>query len=368
MRFPPFQKRRTHRLDRLQLIIAFLGGWIGALYLCNCKCTFEGFRQQTQIKPRLSKGSTSDTTQLRQQQQQQSRTAVLFMTGSNDEYRSQKVKELAEQFGDDFWVIWGPNPKKDTYSSECPHKAYARCIEQWDITETKKLSHRCCSQEKAIMWAMFNRNDYDYIWFMEDDVHYTDMDALLETMNNQEPDADVVNQERIYRAGNWWYANQTRTHMKKVFTDEQLDQFHGHAMMNFFRFSRRYLDTLDQVFLSMDSEWTFFEGLFPTVAQVYGYKWVRYARPIFSMRNRPCVTEFNEPGIYHPVKFRNGQPFPCHCFDSHCHTFPDKPECLPCAEIRAANIFDLSQNEKVLAGLVQPESPTANMTVTEENV
>lgn len=339
--------RSNNRRYRLPLILAFLGGWGGALYVCNCHCTMDSMVGQGSVDMRKTIGVPTASVA---NAKPTNRTALVFVTSSHEEYHTKKIKEMAQQFGNDFWVVWDSKKQPD-----CPHKEYAQCIDEWTLSKTNNLSHRCCAQEKSIMWAMDNRHSFDHVWFMEDDTHYTDMGTLVQIMNSQPKDSDVVNQERIYRAKDWWYENTTREAMRSVFSDQQLDQFHGHAMMNFYRLSQRYLESLHNVYQNMGEEWVFFESLFPTVAQVYGLKWTRYPRPIFSTRNRPCVTEFKEPGIYHPVKFRNGQFFPCHCFDSHCYTFPDNEECQPCAEIRAANIFDLTHDEKILAGLIDPE-------------
>ena len=382
----------------LHILMFFMGGWSLALYACDCRCTFsmdllglqEHYRSLDSVTSEqsasLKESFVNGNAEFAQAQAQSAlqvtnitkalealktvngkpvRTVVMLMTGSQDDYHAKKVKELSELFGKDFYVSFN-NKKKPEW--DCPHRDYAQCIERYNISETRKLSHKCCAQEQGIMWAMNNRHNFDYIWFMEDDAHYTDIPALLKVMlAGQDPAADVINQEEMFDVQGWWYEQDTREKLKAVFSDEQLDKFHAHSMMNFYRLSRTFLDRLEEVFHGMDQTWTFFEGLYPTVAQVYGLTWTQYERPILSMRNRPCVTEFNEPGIYHPVKYRNGQLFPCQCFDDHCFTFPNLPECAECPAIRAADMFDLTIREKKFAGL-ETVPPTPSPTLPAKSV
>ena len=300
-------------------------------------------------------------------------TILVFMTSAFDnEYVTSKVKELAQQFGDNFWVAW--DNKNHT---ACPHKAYAQCIEEWPISDTKKLSHRCCAQEKAVMWAMDNRNTFDHVWFMEDDVHYSDMDYLLHIMNSQEVDADVVNQKfpsKIKNPKHWRFSEETRAELMSFFSVEQLDRHHYHRLMNFYRLSHNFLDKLEGVYNGMGQQWTFFEALFPTISSVYGLKWTKWTPEKHFMEFRPCHTNFTEPGIYHPVKYRDGKPFPCHCFAaySYCAPWnrkfvPGAKQCLDCpAFIRAAGNFTLDRKEQLFLDKLATLAKKNNRTILEE--
>jgi hypothetical protein len=211
------------------------------------------------------------------------------------------------------------------------------------------------------MWAMDNRNTFGHVWFMEDDVHYTDMDSLLGIMNSQEVDVDLVyqNDPGILKESAWrYYRNKTRAELMSFFTEEQLGIHHQNVMLNFFRLSRTYLDKLEEVYDGMGQQWAFFEALFPTVASFYDLKRMQWtpAEKQHSMEFRPCYTNFTVPGLYHPVKFRDGKPFPCHCFEWYSEVCSPRyngtsynprawQQCLECPAARKAN-FTLTKSER----------------------
>jgi hypothetical protein len=65
----------------------------------------------------------------------QPHTTFLFLTSTlNDDYITNKIKELAQHFGKDFWIIWD-----NKGHPECLHKMYAQCIDDWPISNTTKL-------------------------------------------------------------------------------------------------------------------------------------------------------------------------------------------------------------------------------------
>ena len=304
----------------------------------------------TQTKVRVSVSSNNVTTSTNQTNENLRTILVLMTSAFDNEEITNMVKELAQQLGDNFWVAWD---NKD--HTECPHKAYAQCIEDWPISNTTKLSHKCCAQEKAVMWAMDNRKTFDHVWFMEDDIRYSDMDYLLHIMNSQEVDADVVNQKHPSKVKNlktWVFGEETRAELMSFFSAEQLDRHHHHRLMNFYRLSHNFLDKLEEVYNGMGQQWTFFEALFPTISSVYGLKWTKWTPEKHFMEFRPCHTSFTEPGIYHPVKYRDGKPFPCHCFAHYWNCapwnsrfVPGAKECLDCpAFIRAAGNITLMSN------------------------
>ena len=161
----------------------------------------------------------------------------------------------------------------------------------------------------------------------------------------------------------WHWGNATRTDFLKYFTNDLLEQHHGHAMLNFFRMSQQYLIVLDEVYTNiLNEEWIFFESLFPTVVSMFNMTWDVYHHPFKSMRFRPCYTSFPEEGMYHPVKYRNGQYFPCHCFeaDSSCYNINKqeknimtRPECKQCLALIRNHTFDLSLEEKRQLALIE---------------
>jgi predicted nucleotidyltransferase len=167
------------------------------------------------------------------------------------------------------------------------------------------------------MWAMDNRKMIDHVWFMEDDVHHSNLNYLLEIMNIQDVDTDIAYQKdpgHLTKNGQWHYKNLTRQAMLSFFSEDQLDRHHQNVMLNFFYLSQRYLEKLVEVYQGMGQQWAFFESLFPTVTGVYDLRWTTFTpKKHFMHGSKPCHTNLTEKGVYHPVTYHDGKLFPCHC-------------------------------------------------------
>ena len=248
-----------------------------------------------------------------------SRNTLLYITSTlNEEYILQKIRDMVQVFGQNFVVIWDNQENKS-----CPENItkYARCIDKWQWADNMRgLTHKtCCGWQKAATWATDNRNSSDYFWFMEEDVHFTNVSLLEQLLHNTngiyEDSADLVVQEKPHKATITW-AHYVRT--KKLLasrngweawnTDAQV-----HGMMNLYRLSRRFLTKLEEDFYSNKNTWVFFETYFACLANLRDLKtsyWRDY-EVSETMRFRPCFTEFPEPGIYHPVKVKDGKYAEC---------------------------------------------------------
>jgi hypothetical protein len=125
-------------------------------------------------------------------------------------------------------------------------------------------------------------------------------------------------------------------------------------MLNFFYLSQRYLEKLVEVYQGMGKQWAFFESLFPTLTGVYDLKWTTFTpKKHFMHGSKPCHTNLTEKGLYHPVKYRDGKPFPCHCFVGYwkCAPWnskfvPGAKECSDCPAARATGNFTLNLKEQ----------------------
>lgn len=265
--------------------------------------------------------------------QSNTRTMLLYMTDSTSQHTRQQIRELQQEFGEDMRVVWG-----NEHEPQCP---YDHCIDQWPISKTRKLSHFCCGQEYAITWAIDNRHMFEHVWFMEDDVHYTDIEALRMVLRDSKySQADTVTQEGKYSVKDWFYEDESKQAIEEWLGPAMLDdhpEVLQHSMMNFYRLSRKFLGKLGEVYHQNDEEWLFFEALFPTVSNVYNMSWYTFSRPEFSMEHRPCKTEFLESGIYHPVKFHLGEPFACECYEDafrkNCKKQPAARGCQMCKKL-----------------------------------
>eukprot|EP00522_Entomoneis_paludosa_P016109 CAMPEP_0172463948 /NCGR_PEP_ID=MMETSP1065-20121228/48843_1 /TAXON_ID=265537 /ORGANISM="Amphiprora paludosa, Strain CCMP125" /LENGTH=272 /DNA_ID=CAMNT_0013220035 /DNA_START=8 /DNA_END=826 /DNA_ORIENTATION=- len=209
----------------------------------------------------------------------------------------------------------------------------------------------CCGIQKAVAWAVSNRYALDYVWIMEEDVHFTsgeELEALVQnnwTLSAQpqdpehlqptsitsssarkhqmyRPTADLVLQMDYVDLGTttlsstlggnrvgWDKQERCRQqfqHEMQWLSDTQLNQYHAFSMLNLFRVSRHFLTHLEQVFHNTGNRYGFFESFFPTLARVehldidvWPYQIVRKRH---SMVGR-CWSYFPVPGFYHPAKW-----------------------------------------------------------------
>jgi hypothetical protein len=85
--------------------------------------------------------------------------------------------------------------------------------------------------------------------------------------------------------------------------------------------SKDLLAALEEVYIDLGKEWFFFEALLPSVAVSNRFNlthasWLQQLQDItnstYVMTVMPrCMTHFEKPGIYHPVKYQDGKFISC---------------------------------------------------------
>jgi hypothetical protein len=241
-----------------------------------------------------------------------SRTMILFVTYQDNDMNHKRIEEMSSLFKKNFMVVWS-NPNQPT----CPFqemKDAGLCLDTYEISESHRLSHKCCGQEMALMWAMENRHLFDNVWLMEDDVYATDISELAKLISLDSP-ADFLHQRGHFLHSwddQWFYANEVRQDLKGLFntSDMKTDIF------NIFRMSKDLLAALEEVYIDLGHEWFFFEALLPSVVVSNRFNlthasWrlqLKDTNSTYVMTVTPrCITQFEKPGIYHPVKYKDGK-------------------------------------------------------------
>lgn len=272
----------------------------------------------------------------------ESRSMLLYILSSRNEYQLQKVKDMALAFGEDFLLIW--DNKNDPLCPE-EYSGLTGCIDAWKWADSKRgiTEKSCCGIQKAVAWATDNRHTFDYAWFMEEDVHYTNIALLqqvvLNTRGAYTATADLVLQHSLSPLSRQFYVNRTDDQLDQLFGQHNWDRKHvsnwgsgkrarkyqlalrtyfgrdmaehqSHVMMNLFRLSPSFLAKTEEYFHANQDQWAFFETYFPTLASAHHLDvsvWSRLPDAKGEwMRWKPCWTEFPQEGIYHPAKW-NGE-------------------------------------------------------------
>jgi len=226
---------------------------------------------------------------------------------------------MSNAFQENFIVVWDTWWSRWFRTGKCPFRDITTCVEEVPLSRKKRYTPICCGHEKALMWAIQNKNSFDNVWFMEEDVMYTDIAYLKDVVSAQSSD-DLLYHEDIHivkEDKQWYWApfvrKQANTNLN-LFQETQM----RHSLYNMFRMSTRFLEAMDTVYKENDNEWIFFEAMVPTVAAHYNnltsFRWTEddslslsSSEASYNLRYRPCYTSFPSPGIYHPVKFRNGR-------------------------------------------------------------
>ena len=87
-------------------------------------------------------------------------------------------------FGQDVYVLWdhnGTTTLPDTFPN-------VQTINTLQVSATKRFNFQplCCGLERAMMWQIEHQHEFDYVWVMEDDVHYTDAQDFLHMIRQHE--------------------------------------------------------------------------------------------------------------------------------------------------------------------------------------
>jgi hypothetical protein len=246
-----------------------------------------------------------------------SKTMLLLMMHRDNDMNRKRIAEMSSLLKNNFMVVWS-----STDQPTCPFqemKDAGLCLDTYEISESHQLSHKCCGQEMALMWAMENRHLFDNVWLMEDDVYATDISELAKLVSLDSP-ADLLHQEHTGNLISWdeqWpYADEVRHDVKGLFNTSDMKL----SIFNIFRMSKDLLAALEEVYIDLGHEWFFFEALLPSVVVSNHFNlthasWLEQLKDTNStyiMTVTPrCITQFEKPGIYHPVKYKDGKFVSC---------------------------------------------------------
>lgn len=238
------------------------------------------------------------------------RVGLVYIVSHDDPHTQKKVSEMQDAFQDRFVVVWDNNEKQS-----CPF-AKAICIDGMQISQSRRFNFICCGLEKAATWSIAQTatkprgQRFDYVWFMEDDVEYSDISELVRIVDDTASEAHLLYQEdNLTWVDDEWYWG------LRVARDTKIPNLFGntpivHGMFNLFRMSSKLLKALDKVYHKNGDSWVYFEAMIPTTALRYGLSsksWpALQPQSEYFLRYRPCYTDLPKKGIYHPAKFRNG--------------------------------------------------------------
>jgi hypothetical protein len=237
---------------------------------------------------------------------------LLYMASTNDEFQRARVEEMRDAFREDLYVVWD-NPLEP----ECPYRHLATCLRNdgsiFNVSETRGFTNRGYAQEVAVLWSIAHKHTFRHFWFMEEDVHYTDISQLVQVLT-MPSSADLLNHGPLENmTDNWFWAKRVRQQSGNVFGNTS----HYIKMLNLYRMSSALLDGVERIYKRKRKRWIFFEALIPTCVAHFNLTsddWTRLRHKngaAYQFRYRPCYTAFPAPGIYHPAKFRNGTFQPC---------------------------------------------------------
>jgi len=241
------------------------------------------------------------------------RTVLIYTTHVDDVNQHERVAKLSEAFGSNLVVIWD-----NKEGLKCPFHNVL-CVDNITISKTVQFDplHGCCGAEKAIMWAISNRNTFERLWYIEEDVYYTDM-SILKSIVNARYTEDLLTQRSSA------ILPQTKKFEEnKIKSSEILKQWRKFDskivpktnLLNMYSLNRRMLEALNDIYIKNNYTWIFAESLLPTAVEYYNLTsgvWKHHHASIFaSFRRRPCFVFFKKSGIYHPAKHRRGEFIKC---------------------------------------------------------
>lgn len=241
------------------------------------------------------------------------RVKVLYIESKVSPEITQKIEAMHDALRDDLVVIWD-----NKNVPECPYLS-VHCVSYQNVTRSQEWSQTWTvglGQEKAMMWAMEHAAEFDYVWTLESDVHFTSIDTLKQIVYSNST-SDSLTQEAGMDCGDegdrWFW----RTYFKMRWGQTGLPPLCFHALHSFFRMSHLLLARLEEVRQLNNGNWMFYEAMIPTTVRLFNLTeelwWMLHDLPQtqWTMRYRPCFVELPVPGIYHPVKFKDGQPIKC---------------------------------------------------------
>jgi hypothetical protein len=236
---------------------------------------------------------------------------LLYMVSTHDDFQLSRIEEMRNVFREDLYVVWD-----NTSEPDCPYRHLVTCLQNdgtLNVSATRQFTNRGFGQEVAVLWSIAHQHSFEHFWFMEEDVHYTNLSQLVQVVT-MPSSADLLSHGPLYlMTDGWFHANKVRQQSGGVFGNTS----HYWKMLNLFRMSSALLDGLERIYERNGRNWIFFESLIPTTVAHFNLThedWTRLRHEngaTYQFRYRPCYVNFPTPGIYHPAKVRNGTFQPC---------------------------------------------------------
>ena len=235
------------------------------------------------------------------------RIRVLYIVSSYSVREEKKINLMHSSFGDDLVLIWD-----NRNTSICPYMK-VRCATNIPVTSTKEWSiakNIGFGIEKAMMWAVLHTSEYDYVWTMESDIYFTDIEILNRVIYVNSSSDFMPQNEMINCNSQPWY------HAERFMNKWEAAGFPRtchHGLQNLFRLSVSLVIQLNDIrLIKLGGNWLFNEAMIPTAVRALNMSESLWKEECdlpdvsWTMRFRPCHVNITVPGIYHPVKFKNG--------------------------------------------------------------
>jgi hypothetical protein len=239
------------------------------------------------------------------------RIRIMYIESKYTDFAIEKIKTMHNAFGDDLVVIWD-HPKLH----QCPFTD-VRCISNETVTLTREWSLHWMAglgAEKAAMWAFGHTHEFDYVWTMESDVHFTDVEILKRLVYSNST-TDFFTQEEgkdCSKSDDWWFwGRQFRSRWNSL----GLPPMCHRGLHSLYRMSIPLMIRMEEIRQLSHGRWMYYEAFIPTVVRYFNLTEGLWWAPPFDipaqMRYRPCFVDTSVPGIYHPVKHIHGEPVEC---------------------------------------------------------
>jgi hypothetical protein len=239
-------------------------------------------------------------------------TAFLYLTHTDNPTQRQRFSDLHANIPN-VKVVWGGKQSPWANDSVTPTKLSAT---------TRWSGYRCCVIEHSIMWAIEHVDEFDYVWFMENDVAPTNAAAFGEWINKFENvSSDLVHQNvgmethpeelpKSWRSGQYpWQSQVADPKLTTVAARFTAPIYTGYYHL--YRFSKYMVRALDEWYLLNDARWIFNEPLVGTLALQKGLS-TSHLQDVpgceLHLRWRPCFTDadvraLSGNAVVHPYKF-----------------------------------------------------------------
>jgi hypothetical protein len=189
---------------------------------------------------------------------------------------------------------------KNMYGTNYPNIIFVQidnseCIKNGYTNLNIMFKSNVTSWEKSIYYFTNIENNYDNVWFIEDDVFFRFEDTLT-NIDKKYLDGDLLsNQLGINETGkkNIWHWNKIKINNKPPYYN---------AMMCICRISKKLLNFI-KIYVKKNNRFYFLEAMFPTICKQNNL--INYEPSEFyniTWRNTFDFKDFNENNLYHPVK------------------------------------------------------------------